>query len=65
MPPVELVNQSMVSPGPGTADTVITPDPQRALSPGAGGRGAVIVITALTGVRVAEIQPVVLFLDST
>ena len=61
-PPVETVNQSMVSPAPGVALNETVPVPQRepAVPVGAVGKATV----AVTAVLVADTQPKVEFLAS-
>ena len=62
VPPVETVNQSMVSPAPGVAlnETVPVPQLEPAVPVGAVGKATV----AVTAVLVADKQPVVEFLAS-
>ena len=64
VPPVAAAYQSITSPEPGVADKFTVPVPQRLppVTPGAPGK---VLIVAITAVRGADTQPVVLFLDST
>ena len=61
-PPEAAAYQSTVSPAPGVAAMVTIPVPHLALPKPDGDEGTVFTV-AITAVRVADIHPVVVFLD--
>lgn len=63
LPPVEAAYQSIVSPAPGVADIPTVPVPHRDEFVPVGREGIVFTV-ADTALRVADIQPVVVFLAS-
>ena len=62
-PPEAASYQSMVSPAAGVAEMVTVPVPHLAAPVPVGALGIVLTV-AVTGVRVADTHPVVVFLDS-
>jgi hypothetical protein len=60
-PPVAAAYQSTVSPAPTLAEIITVPVPHLELSVPVGGLGTAYTV-AVTGVLVADIQPVVVFL---
>jgi hypothetical protein len=63
VPPVAAAYQSMVSPEPAAADIVTVPVPQRE-PPVPLGTDGLLLMVAVTVVRLEERQPVVVFLAS-
>ena len=63
VPPDAAAYQSMVLPEPGLAESETVPEPHLPPSVTVGAGGSVFKV-ATTAVRVAETQPVVVFLDS-
>ena len=61
-PPVAAAYQSIVSPAPALADIVTVPVPHLCPFTGLTGAAGTALIVAVTGVLVADIHPVVVFL---
>jgi hypothetical protein len=61
-PPDTAAYQSIVSPAPAAADIVTVPVPHRCPFTGAVGAAGAALTVAVTGVLVADMQPVVVFL---